>query len=293
MLTVIGSMEYELAGLRKELNRFPAGARLTPGGMGASALDLQVVGVGRACAEQSVRRLLHRGRCLFGGEAERPEGLLLLGFAGAVDPALRTGDLILSSRYYAVEPTENPPNLPLIKGGEGGARGGYLEPDPVMWRHALQAAAGQQTAYVDSLTVNCLVTTPEQKQAIMRQCAVGVAHPVGVVNMEDYWIAAAAQDFGVAFLSARVVLDPAHQALPGYLPSLARSRTWAALAMAATPWRIPALVRLARQVPAAQRALSRFALNFVAQMADEESAPPLPVSAVSGALNHSGSKVLG
>ena len=83
--------------------------------------------------------------------------------------------------------------------------------------------------------------------------------------MEDYWVAEVAAEFGVAFLSVRVVLDPAKQALPPWLLGLSRSNQKAALSLVARPWRIPTVVRLARQYPLVQGLLTKFALNFLAE----------------------------
>ena len=126
--------------------------------------------------------------------------------------------------------------------------------------------AGLAPTYTDSLSTDRLVGGREEKQRIARR------HPVGIVNMEDYWIAAAARDTGAAFLSARVVLDPARQALPRYLLGLGGSRARTALTAVAAPWRIPTLVRLACQLGPAQRVLTSFALSFLDRLHAAEQA---------------------
>ena len=88
MLTIVSPMEEELAGVRQALT-----ARDMPG-----AAALHVIGVGRDAIEPSLRGLLHTLRQAR-GEDGSPSGLLLLGFAGAVDPSLSTGDLVLAGRY--------------------------------------------------------------------------------------------------------------------------------------------------------------------------------------------------
>jgi hypothetical protein len=145
-----------------------------------------------------------------------------------------------------------------------------MAPDSEMLGQGMQAAtaAGQRWTRADSLTVDHLVATPEAKQAIR------LRYPVGIVEMEDYWVAAAARKAGVPFLSARVVLDAADQALPGYLLGLSRSRVRAAVTVAAMPWRIPALLGLARRLPLAQKALTGFATAFLGQLAGAEPAQP-------------------
>ena len=261
MLTVIASMEHELATLRRRLESGCQATAPFPQANCDRAVDLQVIGVGEQ-AGAKVRSLLAKRYAPSNLEATTPDRLLLIGFAGAVDPALKSGDLVLAPRYYRPEFGRTPTHsTPLKATGEEGDRGDYVTADPAMLRHAVEAAGEieQTAARVDSLTVDSLVTTPQAKEAVAR------TYPVGIVEMEDYWVASVARDAGVPFLSARVVLDAADQTIPPYLLGLSHSRVKASLMSAAMPWRIPTLIRLARQVAIAQRALARFALRFIAQ----------------------------
>jgi adenosylhomocysteine nucleosidase len=222
--------------------------------------------------------------------------LLSLGFAGAVDPALESGDLVLSSRYYRATEDKNPPNLTLLNESERRFNSlppsnkvpteeedqqDYFTADPTMWRHAVKAAEGlaRPAVPVESLTVNDLMTTPQAKEALRR------SYEVGVIDMEDYWVASAAHDAGVPFLSARVVLDRVDQSLPSYLLRFTESRATAILQTVAKPWRIPVLINLARRLPAAQHTLARFALFFSAQLASNQPAHSHQGAAGPGALN--------
>ena len=280
MLAVIASMEQELAGLRQELRtRRHSGAGLDEG---SSNLALQVVGVGKQ-SQANVRSLLARRLASSSNSAGQSLRLLLLGFAGAVDPALQTGDLLLSSRYYRVAedngecPTKQSDSpLDSVKRDQGD----FLTPDPVMWRLAIDAAGqlDRPVAHVESLTVDELVTTPQAKEAIRR------SYEVGVVDMEDYWVASVARDAGVPFLAARVVLDRAEEALPSYLPELAGSRARAIALTAMKPWRIPLLVGLARRLPEAQVTLARFSRSFEAALASNQVAHSRAAAAGSTAL---------
>ena len=235
-------MERELSGLRREI----------PSDRSVDSLDLRVVGVGISRRRSSLREIL---RSTSDGQ---PRGVLMLGFAGAVDRKLKTGSLVLSSRYYLDTHNEK-----------------FLTPDPAMRQSSIIAAAnaGLPVAYSASLTVDAIVATPEAKAVLAEK------HPVGIVEMEDYWLAATIQDAGVPFISARVVLDTAHQSLPGHLLGLSQGRTQDVLRTAAMPWRVPALLRLAYQARIARHALSRFALSFIRQW--EREGHPLTAANVS------------
>jgi adenosylhomocysteine nucleosidase len=237
MLMVVAPLEQELAGLRRALRW---GQRRS----GAFEDDprpweLHAVGVGQTAPEK-VRALLTAWMPGPYPGGDRLDGLLLLGFAGSLELSLRVGDLVLPARYY------------------GDSQGDFFQPGQEMFQEAMVAVSKtQQTVfYLNSLTVDHLVATPQEKQALRQR------YPVGTVNMEDYWVAAAARDAGVPFLAVRAVLDVSTQRLPGYLLGLSSSRNRAALSLATRPWRVPAALGLARQAAVAAAALARFALAF-------------------------------
>ena len=277
MLTVIASMDYELSGLRRELNsaafadkgehRDPAAQEGPP--------DLKVIGVGKERAQASVRQLLEKRTTGSSTGGVETNGLLLLGVAGAVDPALHTGDLVLSSRYFKFTQGIGAWGPNLAESAADRAIEGPLTPDPDMWELATKACAGEgrKPAYMDSLTVDRVVSDPDQKRAI------AAAYPVGIVEMEDYWVAELAAEFGVAFLAARVVLDTVDQALPEWLLGLSRSRLKAVWSLAGKPWRIPTVARLVRQRPVAQKSLTSFALKFLAEAANAKDLAPVSTDA--------------
>ncbi len=243
MLTVIASMERELAGLRSR-TREPKSWAIKGGRpivSGAPGLEMHVLGVGPSAGPALTSLLQNRDDTDIA-----PSGLLMLGVAGAVQPGLKTGDLVLSSRYYRQDFDAQPD---------------CLEPDPGLWQWALAAAdeSDRPVVYADSLTVRGLVTTADAKQDIHRR------HPVAIVNMEDYWTAQAAQDAGVPFISVRAVLDTAQQSLPDYLCRMAASPRSAMAGAVAVPWRLPSLFGLWLRFGIAQRALTDFAVNFLAQ----------------------------
>ncbi len=252
MLTIIASMERELAGLRRKSRPYQTAGEFRQ-------LELKVVGVGGAQAGRSVTSLFGHRRSLKEtlketlfesdeGLLESEKGLLLLGFAGGVDPSLAPGALAISPSYHQA-PGEN-----------------SLQPDPKMWRQAVEAAndAGLPFDQKDSLTVDRPVSTVADKGAVFQR------YHVGTVNMEDYPVAAAARDAGVPFLAVRAVLDPANQNLPDYVLAMSHSPVKAVLGTAARPWRITPMLHLARNMRLAQNALTRFALAYLRRSLDED-----------------------
>ena len=93
MLTIVSAMEEELAPVRAAL---AASAHDQPGSA-APSLSFSVIGIGRDGVDPNVKGLLRTLRQRPAGES--PSGLLLLGFAGGVDPSLSPGELALAGRY--------------------------------------------------------------------------------------------------------------------------------------------------------------------------------------------------
>lgn len=291
LLTIIASMDYELSGLHQKLELVAASGKDVTSNpavpdKNSEVPNLVVIGVGKERAQASVRRLLEeRASGSLNADGETHE-LLLLGVAGGVVSELGTGDLVLSSRYFkdsqcwdisdsnigiASTGATGPGNVTTIKSTTESPPDtttpdtttieSALTPDSNMLELATKACAagGPKANLVDSVTVGRVIGAPEDKRSIAS------TYPVGIVEMEDYWVAELAAEYGVAFLAARVVLDTVDQALPGWLLGLTSSRFKAALFLALKPWRIPTVFRLARQRPVAQSSLTRFALKFLDQ----------------------------
>lgn len=231
MLAVIAPMEREISYLRQDLG--------SPEWKGHPARPL-VVGVGRLAVQNSLGRWLSRGE-------EKIDGLLLLGFAGAVDPELSAGDLILSGQYG------------MSSDGKGRMCGGVIDADNRMLKQATEAAekAGLTWHSTDSITVDGLIATKAEKASIYQR------RRFGSVNMEDYWVADLASQARVPFVSVRAVIDTAEQELPGFVMLLDHNPIGALFSAVSQPWKMPNLLRLAGNLRKAQGSLQMFSRAFL------------------------------
>ena len=252
MLTIVAPMKSEVSYLRQDPT-----IRRWLGQWDGAGVQVLVIGVGKEAVQSSLRRWLEAPHRVLtnGSTSNRPDRLLLLGFTGAVDPALICGHLVLSGRYYL--DADTPEEVGKGVGDE------FFEADSSMLEQAAAAAGTSGLAWhgVESLTVGRLVATGEQKAAIYLSHT--RRHSVGVINMEDYWVTEFAARAEIPFLAVRVVIDTAGQAIPSYAMGLQERRLGALASAAARPWQLPNLVRLASNRRVAQRSLRRFAVAFL------------------------------
>ena len=245
MLIVAASMGEELAGLRQEVQyQEGRGARLP--------VEFQLLGIGPHRAGASMAgALAHRGAP--GGRGNpMPDGVLLLGVAGAAVPGLDTGDLVMPGSYSFDSTEEEPP--------------GHLTPDQDMRAQAEAAAsaAGLPVHLGLSVTVDHLVGQPGERQTMWEK------YGADSINMEDYTAAEAAKRSGVPFLAVRVILDPASQRLPDYLPGISKNRHSIITKVLAMPWRIPTIWKLKNQLELCQSVLTRFGIAYLQLEAEKE-----------------------
>lgn len=208
---------------------------------------MHVIGIGKERAQSNINRILDSRQWHEG------DGLLMLGFAGGLDPVLKCGDLLVPTFYYAES-------------------GNLIVADGEMWMQARVAALAAELTVVqgNSLTVDQIISTTEDKRAMYQQ------HQVGTVNTEDYWVAEVATDAKVPFLSVRAILDPAGQALPQYVLGLAGHPVEAACRVISRPWRAPALLALAGMRNKAQLSLTRFGLALINHELSARERQPTP-----------------
>ena len=246
-LLIAAALEEELSPIKKHMG-------------GCSDVSFRTVGIGPRMAYQGVRSMLSNGSTI-----EGPHLLLLVGFAGAVDPFLKSGDIVVSKRYY--RQTVNSSALatstnggPIVSRQSNDSElPNFLEPDQIMNECAMKAAHAADVSFVTSpsLTVDRLIGSRAEKRAVFRQ------NLVSVVNMEDYWAAAASREAGVSFLSVRAVVDVASQNLPDYLASLTGSKFRVAMSILSHPWRVATLARLSVEMRRSQQSLVQFARSFI------------------------------
>lgn len=244
MLYIVASMEPELAGLRRELDALepPRGAKVP--------VEFHFVGVGPRRAGAAMTEIL-RNSGLKRRSRRRPEAVLMLGVAGAVNPGMQSGDLILADTYAL---------------DAEGDRVNDIAPDPGMLETAEATAAELRmpVSRASSLTVDHLIVESSERQQLRDK------YGVASVNMEDHAVAVAASKAGVPFISVRVILDTAEQRLPGYLPGLSKKRNAAFTEILLKPWRIPTLWKLKSQMDLCQTVLTRFGLSYLEREAERQ-----------------------
>ncbi len=200
------------AGRRDPIQPF-AGAALTVSGMGGQ----------RAAA--AARRLVEAGAT----------ALASVGTAGALDPGLESGAIVLPREVVTLE-------------------GGSVATDP-RWREALAAALPRARLSGGRLLSTGVPIGLRLDKAIARRQTDCVA-----VDMESAAIAAVAAETGLPFIAVRVIVDTAADDLPSAVLAVSRagqvSRVRLLGALARAPWEIVALIRLAGRFRTACRVLA-------------------------------------
>ena len=207
-----------------------AGRRSEPTTL-ADGTQLIVTGVGPAAAAAGARRLLASGS----------RALLSWGLAGALDPALEAGTVVLPHEVISPE--------------------GRVLLTTADWRERVSKgiAAGHVVCCGRLLTCREPLSSTAAKAHAFRQTGAVAA------DMESSAIAEVASAERVPFLVVRAIVDTAQDALPEVALSATgvgqdRLRLGRLLAtIARTPGELPALIRLARRFRSASRALSAVA----------------------------------
>ncbi len=186
-----------------------------------------------ACAGASAERARQRAQQLVEGGVA---ALMSFGIAGAVDPALQNGDLIVADAVLLDE-VGNGDSFPCDRA----------------WRNALSAALDKaQVPHRGGLLIGShrLWRDPKDKDAVFE--ITGAA----AVDMESAAVAAVAAQAGLPFLAVRAVADTARDSLPALAENAVKPDGMPAVGRAVAglvrrPWELPAVLRLARQSAAA------------------------------------------
>ena len=155
-------------------------------GYGDARTRTSIVGIGRAAGEQ-VAALLDAAPCRM---------LVSLGYAGALDPHLHPGDLVVGNAYLHGASPPLPSALHTTRAA------------------MLLRQAGISALEGPVLTVDEPLLTPLAK----RRAHYGSG--ALVVDMEGRWIAEAAAARNVPLVGIRAVLDEAHYPLPSFIATI-------------------------------------------------------------------------
>ncbi|HTT04034.1 MAG TPA: hypothetical protein VMF64_02000 [Steroidobacteraceae bacterium] len=235
-----------VAALRSEARCLPqrgSGLRSAAAGMHLSVL---ASGMGCLRAARAAQRLVREGA----------GALLCFGVAGALDPSLRCGDIVLASEVICAQPLalQLPGMRPTALPAQARLRTAEL------WRARLAAALMRQAPVIEApmLTSTELICEAREKKLLFRQTG-AVA-----VDMESAAVGVVANLHNLPFMVLRVIADTAEDALPSVLRSIvgtdAGAASWVSwLTMLGAPAAWPGLMRMGRRYQRARGTLSQCA----------------------------------
>jgi len=190
MLALVAAMDEEISGLRGSMNGVQADERdgfvVYNGMLSGKRVLLAKSGVGRQRVERACRSLLDRYPVT---------AIISFGFAGALNPGLAVGDVVVCSSVLASPESSSPRCMC----------------DAVLLSTA-QARESRRAGCGIGVTAPALVASTYQKSALFTSSG------ADIVDMESYWIGVMAADNCIPFISVRAISDSAHDNLPD-LPS--------------------------------------------------------------------------
>jgi adenosylhomocysteine nucleosidase len=217
LLRRVGNYHREKAG-RRNLYRFQAGP------LSACLIES---GMGPRNATEGASRLI---------ETCSPQIILNFGFAGALSPGLKVGDIISADRLLFYHD------------------GLFSEQQ---WLTSLQGPVGQQVKQGSFVTTSRIT----DKEFLAKRLPAGIRQ--AVVEMETAAVAKVAGTAGIPFMAIRAISDATDEELGFTLDEFCdhelNLKIWRVLlTVARKPWIIPQLIRLARNSKAAGSNLSSF-----------------------------------
>jgi nucleoside phosphorylase len=171
--------------------------RITDGGYTAwhSAIKNEEVltvqtGIGRAMVEQVINPIL---------ASRQVNALISIGFGGALTAGLSVGDLVICTSVVPHDGTNGRPPDPFLA-------------DEYLVKRAVAAVNGNNLKCLrgKGVTVATLASNAVEKRALRDRAGAMVC------EMEDYWVAQAANTRNVPFLTVRVIYDELHTMIPDY-----------------------------------------------------------------------------
>ena len=196
MLTIVTALPWEAAAFASRLRArrrtqfgHASGAWALRGTRGGLQLRLIVSGPGEDRALAAARALADLDPAA--------TGILSTGVAGALDPALSPGTLVLATRIQHRRAGSGRRGLPIA-----------ATPHFRDWLHTSLTSADLTPASGDILSRDAILRSADGKADALKQTR-SVA-----VQMEDYIWAEHAVEIGIPFASLRAILDPASAALP-------------------------------------------------------------------------------
>jgi len=170
-LLIVRLMTLVTFAIPQESRAFVA-ARRRSGLARGEEITVAHTGIGLSAASRSVRGLL---------EKHAPAALVSAGFAGALEPRLRVGDVLVATNHSAAE---------------------WVQRCQELWK------ADTRVFFAELTTSEHAIASAAEKAALFR--TTGAA----AVDMETSAIAEACSGAGVPMLALRVISDTAHTALP-------------------------------------------------------------------------------
>jgi len=204
------------------------GVNVTIGTLGSTRIVLSHTGTGMGRARAGVEGLL---------DHESVDVLFFVGVAGALDPTLEVGSVLVPD---AVQHEQ-----------------GEVAPAPDEgWRDRTAEMADVPGSTL--VTVDRVITRPEEKATLWN--ALDQSRPAAI-DMETYSVAQAAAENGVPYVSLRVISDEASERLPDLLKDAQREdggidRTRVMRDVVWSPSAVPALMRMRRRVQTAADVLA-------------------------------------
>lgn len=180
-------------------------------------------------------------------EQRRPGAVLLAGFAGALDPSLTAGSLVLAAAHRH-DSHELPASMTLLDLADRAAR-----------HRGLPHRTG------------ILLTSPAAVMTAGERAAAHAATGAVGVEMEGYRLGEIAARTDTPFLGVRAISDGATDVIPAYVAAAASGGTFQQVrrivpGLARRPADIPTIARLTMNTRVASRNLARFVEAFLDEL---------------------------